>query len=290
MIGYACINTHLREQNIYTNRKMIKRTFNQKGIEGAFSLSHQNLIDLFEILKWNEANEIKFFRMSSDIFPWMSEWDLQDLPQQQKDLLKIIGNFARDKGHRLTFHPGPYNVLASPKEDVVLKTIKELNQHGRIMDMMELDQTPHNKINIHIGGVYGNKLEAMNRFIINYDRLEDSAKKRLTIENDDNPNGYTIVDLGYVHDRLGIPLVFDVLHHKCNSGGIEAKMGLNGALKTWGKIKPVIHYSESGCTKNLRKHSDFIKKIEYSDCYDTMIEAKMKEKCIFRLKNQFNFI
>ena len=125
--GYACINMTLSEvpksKRITTNRSMIKRTFKEKGIKYASELALQNVKDLAEILKWNQKRKIKFYRMSSDIFPWMSEYEFRDLPDfdEIKEHLKSIGDYATQKGHRLTFHPGPYNCMASPNYKVVEK-------------------------------------------------------------------------------------------------------------------------------------------------------------------------
>ena len=155
-IGYACINMTLGSQKpkITTNRGMIRKTFDSKGIRYVSGLVLQNVRDLAHIIKWNEKNGIKFYRMSSDMFPWMSEYDFSDLPDYKKisTLLLGAGNLAKKYGQRLTFHPGPFNVLASPTENVVKKTIADLNKQSQIMDMMGLTTTPYNKINIHVGG------------------------------------------------------------------------------------------------------------------------------------------
>ena len=146
-----------KSKRITTNRSMIKKTFQQKGIAYASELAVQNIKDLKSILQWNEERDIKFYRMSSDIFPWMSEYNFRDLPDFDEIcyLLDCVGEYATLNGHRLTFHPGPFNVLGSPNEKVVTKTIKELNQHSEIMDLMGFIPSYYNKINIHVGGTYG---------------------------------------------------------------------------------------------------------------------------------------
>ena len=155
-LGYACINMTLGGQKpkITTNRSMIKKTFIDKGIDYAGKLSLLNSRDLCEIVKWNVENGINFFRISSDIFPWASEYNIEDLPQYQriKTVLSSCGNYARDNGVRLTSHPGPFNVLVSPREHVVQNTITDLTNHGKVFDLLGLDRTPYNKINIHCMG------------------------------------------------------------------------------------------------------------------------------------------
>mgnify|MGYP000324099097 CR=1 FL=1 len=193
-LGYACINTVLRKDGIHTSRKMIKRTFQAKGIEYASELAVKNIKDLIEIIKWNHKNGCKLYRMSSNIFPWQSEYEYSDLPDfdKIKALLKGAGTLAKKYDQRLSFHPGPFTILASPKPGVVEKAIKELNQHSQIMDMMGLSTTVYNKINIHVGGAYGDKKATLKRWIKSYYLLDDSTQKRLTIENDDKANMYSV--------------------------------------------------------------------------------------------------
>ena len=141
-LGYACINMTLsdvpKSKRITTNRSMIKRTFQSKGLPYASEIALQNVKDLIKILEWNQKNDIKFYRMSSDIFPWMSEYKFSDLPDYDDIAyhLDVAGEYAYNTQQRLTFHPGPFNVLGSPNENVVDKAIKELNSHSEIFDLM----------------------------------------------------------------------------------------------------------------------------------------------------------
>ena len=173
-LGYCCINLNLRNKPITVNRTCRKITFKQKGMTHVSSLALQNIRDLIEIVKWNEQNGFKVYRMSSDMFPWMSEYELKDLPDFQKisTLLKGVGNLALKYGQRLSFHPGPFNVLGSPNPTLVQKTIKELNQHAEIMDIMGLPQSHFYHINIHCNGVYGDKMATMGRWASNYLNLD----------------------------------------------------------------------------------------------------------------------
>ena len=140
-IGYACINTTLGSQKprITTNRGMIKKTFDSKGIPYVSELVLQNVKDLIEIIKWNEENDIKFYRMSSDMFPWMSEYNFSDLPDYKKicTLLLGAGNLSKKYGQRLTFHPGPFNVLASPSDNVVKQTIGNYEYYGFVKNTLQ---------------------------------------------------------------------------------------------------------------------------------------------------------
>ena len=226
-IGYACINMTLGSQKpkITTNRGMIRKTFDAKGLTYVSELVLQNVRDLVEVIKWNEKNNIKFYRMSSEIFPWMSEYDFTQLPDYGKisTLLLGAGNLAKRYNQRLTFHPGPFNVLASPNDNVVQKTIIDLNKHSQIMDMMGLSTTPYNKINIHVGGVYGDKESALQRWVDGFKLLDDNTRSRLTVENDDKQSAYTVRDLMFIHEHTGIPIVFDYHHHTCHPDGMSHK-------------------------------------------------------------------
>ena len=164
-LGYACINMHLRNQGIYTGRSMIRRTFDAKGLDYVSELCIANTKDLIKIIQWNEDNGIKVFRMSSEIYPWMSEYEFKDLPDYNKlcKLLKQVGDLAKQYSQRLSFHPGQFTVLASPTQKVVDGAWNELNKSGQIMDLMGLPRSRMAKINIHVGGAYGNKETALVR-------------------------------------------------------------------------------------------------------------------------------
>ena len=296
-MGYACINMQLSSQKpkIYTGRSMIKRTFQSKGINYASELGLQNCKDLLEIIKWNNENGFNFFRITSNLFPWCSEYDLKDMPDYDEicDILSEAGRYAIDNDIRITSHPGPFNVLTSPHPHVVENCIKDLSIHGEVFDMMGLSRTPYNKINIHIGGVYGDKVSAMERFCENFHRLPDSVKTRLTVENDDKATMYSVTDLYEgVYCKIGIPIVFDYHHHRFCDGGLSEEDALEVAISTWGNIVPVVHYSES---RNIEQeddkirpqaHSDYVR--DYIDTYgnrvDIMVEAKHKELAVLKYK------
>lgn len=297
-LGYACINMTLSSQKprVTTNRGMIKKTFLERGVDYAGELSLKNVEDLFNILKWNHEHNINFFRISSDIFPWASEYGIENslYYNQIKSILMACGNYAHKNNIRITSHPGPFNVLVSPRKDVIDNTIVDLEIHGKVFDMLGLSRTPYNKINIHCNGVYGNKISAMNRFCVNFKSLSDAVQTRLTVENDDKASMYSVKDLMFIHERIGIPIVFDYHHHKFNTGGLSEKDALELAISTWPKgVKPVVHYSES---KRLhdgnelikeQAHSDYINELPdlYNNNVDVMVEAKAKELAILPYVN-----
>lgn len=291
-LGYACINMSLGKK-VTTNRAMIKKTFQTKGLDYVSELALQNAADIIKILEWNIQNGIYFYRLSSAIIPWGDHINLTELKDYKKIKaeLKKAGDFAKLHNIRLNSHPGPFCVLTSPNESVVTNTIADLELHGKIFDMMGLSKTPYNNINIHCNGVYGDKQSAMDRFITNFQRCSNSVKKRLTIENDDKASMYSVKDLMYIHQKTGIPIVFDYHHHQFCTGDLSEEQALKLAATTWPKgIRQEVHYSES---KRLHKnnlkekpqaHSDYIISLPntYELDLDVMVEAKAKELAILK--------
>ena len=214
---------------------------------------------------------------------------MEDLPdiKEIKQVLSRAGNYALQVGQRLTSHPGQFNVLCSPREHVVDRSITDLSIHGTIFDWLNQPRSPQSKINIHLGGAYGDKESAMDRFCKSFERLPDSVKTRLTVENDDKASMYSVRDLyNGVYKRIGIPIVFDFHHHKFCTGDLSEQQALDLAISTWPQdVTPVVHYSESRSIEKQdtkikpQAHSDYI--YDYIDTYgnnvDIMIEAKAKE-------------
>ena len=292
-LGYACQNMQLshlgKGKRVTMNRSCIKKTFTEKGLDYISEISLKNCYDLEKLIHWNEEHGIKFFRLSSDLVPWASEFDMEDLPDidEMKEVLSRAGRYALKVGQRLTTHPGQFNVLCSPTERVVERCITDLTIHGIIFDWLEQPRTQQAKINIHLGGAYGDKESAMKRWCENYLRLPESVKTRITVENDDKASMYSVVDLYEgVYKHTGVPIVFDFHHHKFCTGGLSEQDALELALSTWPTdVKPVVHYSESRSEEyedpkiKPQAHSDYvINKIDtYGNDVDVMIEAKAKE-------------
>ena len=299
-LGYACINETLnggpKKSRITTNRSMVKRTFLAQGLPYASELALQNCRDLLTILEWNEAHGIKFFRLSSDLFPWASEYNIRDLPDFDDIALALdaAGEFAGLNGHRITTHPGPFNVLGSPRPDVVEKTIKELETHSEVFDLMGLEATPYAKINIHVGGTYGGDFAGTaDRWCRNFLRLSANAQNRITVENDDKASMWSTQHLyDYIYSAIRVPLVFDYHHHKFCTGGLSERDALDLAISTWNGIKPVVHYSQD---RSVEQNDPKIRPQAHSDSYwtpittyyrdvDVMLECKAKEKGLFKMR------
>lgn len=289
-LGYACINMTMQKQ-VSTNRTMMKRTFEAKGIDYVSDIALLNSRDIIKILEWNRQHGIKLFRLSSSIIPWGNNIDITQLKDYEeiKSELKKAGDFAKFWDMRITCHPGPFVVLTSPKDSVVDNAISDLEMHGKLFDMMGLSKTPYNKINIHCNGVYGDKIVAMDRFCENFNKLSDSVRSRLTVENDDKASMYSVKDLMYIHNKIGIPIVFDYHHHQFCTGDMTEREALELAVTTWPKgITPVVHYSESkalhenDAKQKPQAHSDYINALPntYELDVDIMVESKAKELAI----------
>jgi UV DNA damage endonuclease len=222
-------------------------------------------------------------------------YTIQDLDDQLPDKLSIvtimqrIGAFVLANGHRLSTHPGPYNVLASPKPEVVDKAILDLDAHAHIFDTLGLPADNNTKINIHVGGAYGDKVSAMQRFTTNFGRLGSTTQARLTVENDDRASMYSVQDLyDGIYSVIGIPIVFDYHHHQFCTGGLSEQQALELAMSTWpADIVPTVHYSESREVHDnsgdpTPAHSYLIHALPdtYGHHIDIMVEAKGKELAI----------
>jgi UV DNA damage endonuclease len=286
-LGYCCINLTLQPEGVTSNRGMIKRTFQELGLARVSELAILNLKDLKRIIEWNIENNIHVYRMSSDLFPWMSEYRFEDLPNFNtiQVLLYDIGNLVKLNNLRVGFHPGQFDVLASPNPSVVEKTIYDLDQHSRILDMMGLEASTKYSLNIHIGGSYGDKREALNRFCNNFKLLSETTKARLVVENDDKESQYSVADLHQsVYNTIGTPITFDHFHHTLCTGGMSAEGAARLAASTWSEAVPLQHFStskkiyEDSSVVN-RSHSDTLWEPipYYGFAADIELEVKLKD-------------
>lgn len=291
--GYACINMGMAEKGVTCNRTMVYKTFKDRGTTYAGELALSNLVALQQILRWNVANGVEVYRMTSNLFPWASEYKFESLPNWS-DILPVmeeIGKFCDQHNLRLSFHPGPYNSLGSPDEEVILATQKDLEVHSRIMDFMGRPCSHEAKINIHLGGAYGNKERAIKRFEQNFKRLSKSLRSRLTLENDDREAMYTVADLYKAHEATGIAIVFDGHHWQVGAKSGTYQEDLLKAYGTWGSVTPTLHWSNSRSkwedpTAKATAHSDWYYEtmaLPNLNC-DIILESKMKERALIKYR------
>ncbi|MBW9170902.1 UV DNA damage repair endonuclease UvsE [Clostridium estertheticum] len=283
-IGYACIPLTINER---TSRGLTLKKFSK---EIFLDVVKQNIIGLKKILENNEKLNIKLFRISSDIVP-LGSHSINEIGWYNhfKNELNEIGQFVKKCGMRVSMHPGQYTVLNALKDDIVENAIKDLEYHSKFLDSLGLNSS--NKIILHIGGGYGDKNAAVNRFIENFKRLSSSVKNRLVIENDGKI--FNIEDVLYVSSKTGIPVIFDNLHHECNHQKDESiKEIMNKVIKTWkekdGNVK--VHYSQQNLQKQVGAHSNTIMVKAFLEYYDEIKEfnpdimLEVKDKDVSAIK------
>ncbi len=301
-LGLCCLNCTLRDSkpSIFASRKMIIKTIKDKGIDLLKSKILENLNDVIKMIHWNELHGIKVFRLSSDLFPHKSNPKVENYTFDfAKEKLIEIGKLAKKYNQRLTFHPGQYNVVGTPNEDMFKHTIDDLSYHADVLDLMNTD---HNSvIVVHGGGLYNNKEQAKQRWCDNYHRLPVNVKKRLVLECCERI--FSIKDCLDISEKINIPIVFDTHHFDCykklhpEEQFKDASYYIPLILKTWEKrnIKPKFHVSEQGSGR-IGHHSDYVNEIpeyllhipyNYGNEIDIMIEAKKKELAIFKIYEKY---
>lgn len=293
-VGYCCINTELHKRKITTNRGMIQRTFKEKGLKYASQLALQNSADLIKILAWNANNNVKVFRISSGIFPWGSEYSLTSLPDYFAiaSNLAQAGKLAKDTGQRITAHPDHFVKLGSAKPNVVDNSIKDLELHSEVFDLMGLETSPYNALNIHVGMNFST--DVIKRWIDAYHRLSPNCRARLVVENDDKASAFSALQLfTHLFADINIPITFDYFHHEFHTDGLTTQHAAELAAGTWPDgITPLFHYSESknlneGAKGNPRAHADYVFNSidDFGMTLDFDLEAKAKEKALFKYRS-----
>ena len=244
------------------------------------------------MIDYNIRNQIKLFRISSDIIPFGSH-PVNGIPwwEEYKEQFNAIGEKIKGGKLRVSMHPGQYTVLNSPDEAVVRRSMEDLIYHDRFLDALGLDQK--SKMVLHIGGVYGNKEESGKRFVSHFAQLPDSIKGRLILENDDK--NYTVEEVLKIASMTGSPVVFDNLHHALNPSLAKSseREWILECKKTWkpGDGNQKIHYSQQLKEGVKGAHSDTIRIGPFEEFYclvpestDIMLEVKDKNlsaiKCI----------
>lgn len=288
-IGYPCINTSIARET--------KSTFRLASYSEycLVEVVRNNLDHLEKILQYNVRKSLLFFRITSDLVPFASHpickfnWQKYFVHR-----FKRVGDFIKKNKIRISMHPDQFVLINSPKEVVVENSIRELAYHCSILDLMGLDSS--SKIQIHVGGAYGDKPLAMKNFGKNYSALlSDNIIRRLVIENDDRL--YNVSDCLRIHDLTGVPILFDSFHHRCcgNRDGLSLSNACQMSNQTWKKNDgvPMVDYSDQAPGYRKGKHCTTIDLDNFRRFvlqtrelnYDLMLEIKDKQISAIKAAN-----
>lgn len=268
---------------------------------------------LARIFDYLERNDIRLYRMSSELAPYATHPDMpqfHNMVRESARELREAGERARRLGLRLSFHPSQYVVLNSPDAELVRKSAWDVATQAEMLDRMELG--PEAVVVIHTGGAYGDRRAGCERWIRTWERLPRHARARLVLENDDLR--YGPADVLWIHERTGVRLVFDYQHCWCfNPEGMAVREALERMLATWsGGVRPKIHFSSprTEMRETVRKsrktgkketilvpplatqHGDYVNPFEFCTFmrahpdleFDVMLESKAKDLSLLRLR------
>lgn len=281
-LGYPCSNLTL---GVSAARTFRLASYSDERLTETVT---ENLRGLRAILEWNRDHDIRFFRISSTTIPFASH-PIMAVNWQERfgEALAEIGQFIRHQRMRVNVHPGQYILLNSPRSDVVQRSIDELAYHADLLDLMQLDST--HKIQIHTGGVYGDRNAATTRFIERYQALPDAIRSRLVIENDERQ--FALADNMRVHGATGVPALFDIFHHKLFNNKEPLGDALQTAMSTWGGHgAPIVDYSSQHPERQSGAHAMSIDLDDFAPVaallrareVDVMLEIKDKEASVVK--------
>lgn len=294
--GYCCIS--VIHEKLRCNRSSTK-TYLEKMEEGKareylIKKANENLLEAARLLSENAKADIKAYRLPEQILPQidLGYYGIEDV----RDNLLLVGKTANHLDIQLSNHPSQYFVLNSKNPEVVRKTITSLNLFAETLHAMELQHVPNLILHVGVKNGYEHPMEAMDAFCENFERLDNAAKRFLVIENDHV--SFTVEDCLNIHQKIGIPVVFDNMHYQWNPGNLSFDDAVKGAVDTWGKRTPKFHLaSDKG--KNKHAHSDFIEREDYEKlrraaeatnikhCY-MMLECKQKDAAILELRKEIS--
>ena len=291
-LGYACISKTLDITSshtiTYTNYEKSENKFDK-----LIDLTNKNLNNLEEILKYNIKNNIHFYRMSSKIIPLATHPNVKfDLLDIFKDRLTFIGKIINDNGLRVDIHLDEYCVLNSTNPNIVNSTINIINFYKNMLKTMNIESY----MILHIGGGAFGIERSITRFINNFRKLDIESQNMIILENDDKV--FKVEDVLKICSILGIPMVLDYHHYKCNR--VEPlEQHIRDIINTWNGKIPKMHISSKKNNKEFRSHHDYIDindfieltnilKKENKDV-DIMIEAKEKDIALFKLVRELKY-
>jgi len=292
--GLCCISLDLQElEEPLKFQTMTYKRFSQLDRTEALSILGDRILN--NMLVTNAtiqhcADNNMCYRISSDLFPLITyqaadiEWEELPNYEQIDESFDEIAYTIQQTNVRISCHPSEFNVLASTNIDAVNRTVTELNFYSSFLDRIGCPADYNSPMNLHINNRQGSNDEVVERFIQNFNRLDDNCRNRLVIENDDKLNCWSVKQLiEDFHLKTNIPITFDYLHHACHPDGLSEQEALEQCYMTWGEYRPLFHYSENiPDHPNPRKHADYASKPfnTYGLDFDVDMELKMKDKAI----------
>lgn len=285
-LSLCCISNILAEQG-HKFRTMTFKSFSSKerseSLEKLSGIVINNFNTSEKIVRHCAASGIKGYRLSSDLCPVIKHPDvmlgLEDLPNYEliEQSIKDLSSTIKETGIRASAHPSEYITLTSDDPIKVQHSIIDLELHAEIFDRLELDRSYYNPLNIHIRKE-GDAKDLSDTFMSNYNKLSDSVKKRLVLENNDTGNTWTVNNLiKYFFEPHGIPITFDNLHHEMLNHDVSHKDAFYAALSTW-PVSPIFHYSEG--KNGTRAHSDMAENLPVHYDEDVLFDVELKNKDI----------
>jgi UV DNA damage endonuclease len=296
----CCISLKLQKQKIRAST-MTKTRFlalerkNAEQIVADRTLNNvvvtRKTLEYCALYKWN-------YRISSGMMP------LETLPEANLSI-ETTYNYAKIKQEfnlcdtvikknkiRCSTHPDQFVVPASATKSVVEKSIVELKSHGKMMDDMGLPQTYESPINIHMNIYKGGTKEIAKRFVDVYNDLPINVKSRLVLELEDKPNSWGLINLyDLIYQKTGIPITYDSHHFRLNNPeNISPEKAILMCMETWGKYKPLFHYSNGRSGPTDRSHSDYVYTLHkelFENDVDVDFEFKAKDYAIERFEKEF---
>lgn len=295
-LGYVSISKTLNDITTSSSYS-VTNFFKEKDYQKLSNIIKSNLNSLIEILKYNQKNDIHFYRISSNLIPLATYPDISfDYQKKYLSNYEEIKKIIHENQMRIDMHPSQYCVLNSVRKEVVSSSIEIIKYHYNLLKEMGI--TPKIII-LHIGSNTFGKQNSLTRFIHNFKKLSKELQEMIVIENDDKV--FQIEDCLYLSNELKIPVVLDYHHFLCNNTGKKIEDYLEDIFQTWNytSIRPKIHFSSSKNKKEFRAHHEFIDVDEfinfleilgkYSYDVDIMLEAKGKDEALFRLVRQLKY-
>jgi len=307
--GFVAMSLELKDSSpskTMTYASFSKLADREAALNRLVQIAETNLHNTLRILKHCYANDVMMYRMSSKLIPLATHAALEDWNPYPhlSAAFQAIGQFVKEKNLRVSLHPDHFCVFSTPREEVLRNSIKDLDYHVNMLEAMDLDE--RSKCNIHMGGAYGDKEVAAERFVKQFSSLPDRLKHRITLENDDKT--FNVAETLAAAEEVGVPMVLDIHHYAVNDGGITEQQLIEDywprIVATWerecqrlslteAQLPVKIHASSPKSVTDPRGHADYVElhpllrflegAMQYTAAIDCMLEAKAKDFALFEL-------